>query len=154
MNITKIISDGFNQLKSPTRTILGNLDIKQAFDTVSNHLLVEKIYKTNIHPIYKRWLKNFLRGRRGKVSLRDVKSASRAFKNGVPQGAVLSPLLFNLFLSDLPTPSSPFLNIISYADDIYPLSSHTSLSTASHLLQNYINSIALWANENLLDLSG
>ena len=65
----------------------------------------------------KRWLSCYLPGRQSKVSFRNTTSTGRIVRTGVPQGAVSSPLLFNFYLSNLPTPPAN-VKIVQYADDI------------------------------------
>ena len=119
-NLTQTIAEGFNH-KPPMRSALVTIDISKAFDTIPRHKLMNKILDLPLPPNDTRWLNNFISRRQAQVLLRNSKSSIRNFPNGVPQGAVLSPSLFNLFFNDLPTPSSP-TNVLSYADDLSILS--------------------------------
>ena len=62
------------------------------------------------------------------------------FKTGVPQGGVLSPILFNLYTSDLPQPSTG-VTINTYADDMNPAASHSKYQIAEQRLQPYLQDI-------------
>jgi len=94
------------------------IDISKAFDTVSQNVLMSKILDTDLHPNYERWLAYFISGRQSRVSYNRTLSKTRLFPNGVPQGAVLSPNFFNLFLYELLFPASVGVTIQSYADDL------------------------------------
>ena len=117
-NLTQQITDGINQSK-PQRTLLTTIDISKAFDAIPRRSLINKIHKTNMSNNAKRWLANYLTGRQAYVSFQNKLSKTRNFPNGVSQGSVLSPTLFNLYMHDMPTPA-PHTNtkIASYADDV------------------------------------
>lgn len=104
--IQEIISRGLNQKKPCSRTILVAIDLSRAFDTVSIDLLLEDLLETTISWNVKRWLYNYLNRRQTYVEFRNVTSSHRKMKQGVPQGGVISPTLFNLYMSKMPTPPS------------------------------------------------
>ena len=102
--ITNQIVKGFNQKQPPERTIVVSLDLSKAFDTVNIHNLIHKLQQTNIPNLIKKFVANYIKGRKGYTLYQGSKSKQQQFKTGVPQGGVLSPSLFNLYTSDLPTP--------------------------------------------------
>ena len=152
-HMTQIIHEGLNQSKPAKRTIIAAIDISKAFDTTPRHLLINKILNTHIQPHYKKWLANFLTGRHGKTQYNGKSSTTKRYTDGVPQGAVLSPTLFNLFMHDIPTPTDPSVHLLSYADDITILSQHSKHETAASNLQTYIHSLEDWLNTNRLKVS-
>jgi retron-type reverse transcriptase len=79
-------------------------------------------------------------------------SRKRLIKTGVPQGGVLSPILFNLYLSDLPTPPQG-VKTVTYADDITPLSTHVSIHSTQNQLQPYLDVLHKWTNDNQVKLN-
>ncbi|KAF2348453.1 Reverse transcriptase domain [Trinorchestia longiramus] len=89
-----------------------------------------------------KWLKNYLTGRTASVRLGAVQSEGVPITWGLPQGAVLSPLLFNIMLSDLPVADG--VQLIIYADDITILSKGDSLAEVRACLQRYLDSLAAW----------
>ena len=152
-NLTQTIHEGLNTKKPPKRTLIAAIDISKAFDTVPRHILINKILDTHIHPNFKKWLANFLSGRHGHTIYNSKPSTTRPFTNGVPQGSVLSPSLFNLFMHDIPSPTHPDVHISSYADDLTIISQHPKHETAATHMQQYITTLERWLLDNRMKVS-
>lgn len=92
------------------------LDFSKAFDSVNHRFLLEKLTWFGLHPQLLSWLSAFLHGRTFRVRVGDVTSCTGTAHSGVPQGSVLGPLLFLMFINDL----APLLDDSSYlfADDL------------------------------------
>ncbi len=145
--------EGLNHGKPALRSLVCAIDISKAFDTVPRYVLISKILRSGIPTPYRKWLANFVSGRQGRISWRGVTSKTRMFPNGVPQGAVLSPSLFNLFLADLPSPQVASVSVFSYADDVTILSQHPQVDVAAEHLQNYIHLLEDWLSSNRMAVS-
>ena len=152
-NITQTILEGLNSPKPAYRSILTAIDISKAFDTVPRHLLIHKILNTHIHTNVKKWLANFLSGRHGYTVYNGKSSRTRHYTNGVPQGSVLSPTLFNLYMHDIPSPTQPHTHVLSYADDLTIMAQHPRHETAANNLQEYIHTLEHWLDTNRLKVS-
>jgi retron-type reverse transcriptase len=126
--------------------------MSKAFDNVDLHLLINKLHKTNMNNTLIKFISNYVKGRKGYVIFDNVKSHKLNFKSGVPQGGVLSPTLFNIYMSDLPSPPLN-VDLISYADDLNTLSSHSNIHIAEQNLQPYLDSIHKWTTDNKLELN-
>jgi hypothetical protein len=151
-NIIQPIINGLNHTPYH-KTILIAIDINKAFDTVPRHNLIHKILQSNIPTNTKKWLANFLSGRTAQIQQNGHKSRTINIRNGVPQGAILSPTLFNLYTADLPQPQTPFTRITSYADDLTIATTHKNLATATSITQDYLTQIQTWLVENRMTAS-
>ena len=151
-NIHEKISQGFNKSKPHQRTIIVALDMSKAFDTVNTHTLINKIHKTNIPPTITKFLANYVKGRKAYTVFNNEKSKQSHLKTGVPQGGVLSPILFNIYMSDIPDPPEN-VYLYSYADDITTLSLHNDIQIAQDQLQPYLEKIHKWTIDNNLKLN-
>jgi retron-type reverse transcriptase len=98
-------------------------DLKKAFDTVDHNILLKKLAKIGVSEAALKWFKSYLSDRYQYVSIGSSASNLCSIKIGVPQGSILGPLLFLIYINDLPKISN-LLNFL-YADDTTLLSSHT-----------------------------
>ena len=126
--------------------------MSKAFDTVNVHKLINKIHDTNIPQNIQKFTANYLKDRIAYTLYNNSKSRQRLLKTGVPQSGVLSPVLFNIYMSDIPTPPIQ-VQIESYADDINTLSSNNKIKEAENRLQPHLNDIFNWTQENDLQLN-
>jgi len=119
------------------------LDISQAFDRVWHDGLLFKL-KHFLPSPYFLLIKSYLDNRSFSVRHKNEFSTIQKIKAGVPQGSDLSPILYNIYTSDMPTSNQTLL--ATFADDTAIFASNNDSDTASHNLQLHLNLIESWAN--------
>jgi Reverse transcriptase (RNA-dependent DNA polymerase) len=119
------------------------LDIAKAFDRTSTDGVLFKLSKLGIIGNTLKWIKSFLSGRSAKVRVGNQLSDARTLSQGVPQGAVLSPTLFNVMMSDMPPPPSK-VTTLTYADDVAVYTAQKNKDQAEQTLQLFLDKLYKW----------
>ena len=137
------------------------LDLSKAFDTLDHVILINKLKHYGISGTPLNWICNYLTDRQQFVQYKGTMSNTRPIVTGVPQGSVLGPLLFIIYINDIHCASNKFKSIL-YADDTTLVGSLQSFESQTHpndytTLSNNINKelshISEWLNANKLSLN-
>jgi hypothetical protein len=128
------------------------IDLQKAFDTLDRDILIKKLEKVGMRGKILQILKSYLNDRISFVKLGNTLSDELSCKDGVPQGSVLGPLLFLIYVNDLNDELNNE-NVILFADDIFLLSVHKNYDEMSQNLQLQLDKISLWCSVNEVFIS-
>ena len=133
-------------------TIAVLIDFRKAFDTVDHEILLHKLHHYGIRGIAYDWIKSYLFDRQQHVSYNGVNSSYKTINCGVPQGSILGPLLFIIYINDLSTVSDVLTSIL-FADDTTLVDHDTNLTTLINRFNTELVNIVNWLNANRLSLN-
>ncbi|CAB3980033.1 Hypothetical predicted protein [Paramuricea clavata] len=128
------------------------LDLAKAFDTVDHSLLFEKLASSGLSNDSVNWFKSYLSNRNQLTALANTVSSFKHVPVGVPQGSVLGPLLFLIFVNDLPYCIN-HCEISLYADDTVIYLSSNNACDLEMKLNSDLKYLCRWFNDNLLTLN-
>ena len=115
-------------------TGLSLIDYRKAFDLVDHELLLKKLRVYQLSESSINWFSSYLANRQQKVSINNTTSNCQPITTGVPQGSILGPLLFILFINDLPLHIKNG-NLSIYADNTTHIVSHQDINEISKILK-------------------
>ena len=130
---------------------MASVDFSKAFNSVWHSALFHKLLLLKLPPCFVFWVHSFLSDRRAKVQVGGSRSLSFRIRRGVPQGSVLGPVLFILFVDDV-SKDSRGAHASLYADDLAIWSSSPDPLKASSVVQSSLNVLETWSNLRRLPL--
>lgn len=137
LKILTPIESGFE--RHMTSTVV-TIDTTRAFDSIWHDGLRYKLHNIGLPPPLTRWLSDFIRNRTAHIKINSSLSQPFQIEGGVPQGTVLSPILFNIYVSDIPIPPREGVHIGQFADDIIiTATAHDIRYTNSHVNETLRN---------------
>ena len=121
------------------------MDLKGAFDTIWGKGVISKLVKNNVKGKLIRVLDSYFEKRSIKVLIDNETSSERAISSGTPQGSILSPILFNAMMSDIP--KSDKIDEFVFADDITFACLGSAMSNCRILMQRHLNEFVKWTEQ-------
>ena len=127
------------------------LDLSKAFDTLDHQILFTKLEHYGIRDVALQWIKSYFSCRRQFVQIDQTCSSTQTIKCGVPQGSILGPLFFILYINDLPR-ASKLTEPLLFADDTSIFFSHSNPDYLETVLNNELLNIDVWLRCNKLSI--
>ena len=128
------------------------IDLSKAFDTLDHKILLQKLEHYGIRGQILSWIKSYLKNRKQFVDLEGVKSGLKDITVGVPQGSILGPLLFLIYVNDLPA-SVDLLRPIMFADDTNLVIKGKNLQLLRAIVESELSNLADYFRSNKLKLN-
>ena len=149
MSITEQIKSNFRK-KSFSCGVF--VDLEKAFDTVNHSILISKLKYYGLQEPSISWLSSYLTNRSQQVSLNGQLSTSRPVTCGVPQGSILGPLLFLIYINDM-NKAIKNSTVYHFADDTNLLYSHKNPKTLKKVMNKDLKALYEWLCANRLSLN-
>ena len=148
-----ILIDKFHRAVDNNDFLVGLfIDLSRAFDTVSHDILLQKLSLYGIRGIALQWMKSYLTERYQFVHYESKSSSKSNTEIGVPQGSILGPLLFLIYVNDIQNISNK-LSLIQFADDTSIYVTGNSLPELLSDLENEMELLTDWLKNNKLFLN-
>ena len=145
--------DKINTAVEKNETTIGIfLDLSKAFDTIDHSILLYKLEHYGFRGIVLKWFENYLSNRKQYVSYNSHESQLEDIVCGVPQGSILGPLLFILYVNDI-TYTSNVLDFILFADDTTILYSHENIESKIDVVNAELKEVSNWFKTNKLSVN-
>ena len=150
--LVKSVDDWLSAMDNKCLNVCTFLDVRKAFDCVDHQILLTKLCRLGVERSSLNWFSSFLQGRYQRVSTKVHKSTWFPCMRGVPQGSVLGPLLFSLYINDLPdVVTTGSINI--FADDTCLYTSGYCISDTISSVNKNLDRVHAWFKDNKMELN-
>ena len=152
MAIVDFVDRICNAVENNQQSISLFLDLSKAFDTIDHDILLHKLTYYGFRGKALDWFNSYLSNRKQYVIHNNEKSTLEKLTCGVPQGSILGPLLFILYVNDIVNTSS-VLKFVLFADDTTILYSHEDLVSNINVVNNELKEVTNWFKANRLSVN-
>ena len=128
------------------------IDLSKAFDTINHKILIDKLNAYGIRGTANDWFKSYISNRQQFVQIGDTKSKILPIRCGVPQGSILGPLLFIIYINDI-TKVSKLFDLIMFADDTNLFIKDNDIHSLISKANTELEKISKWFKLNKLSLN-
>ena len=150
--LLKVTEDWLRNMDGGNVIGMATIDLRKAFDTVDHSILLDKLRLNGLDDHTCNWFKSYLSDRVQRTVVNGVESSPQIIKCGVPQGSNLGPLLFMIFINDLPNCLN-HCSVSLYADDTCIYYSDKTLNDIECKLNGDLQNISEWLTINRLALN-
>jgi len=148
LEFTTLVTDGF---AAGMQTDVTYTDFTKAFDRLCQALVCFKLDKIGFAPLLVKWIESYLSHRSQRVIINNVTSRRIEVTSGVPQGSHLGPMLFNLFINDLPSVLR-HCAVFMFADDVKICRSYADPADQA-LIQEDLDRFSEWCRKSCMSLN-
>ena len=149
-----VVNDLLKHIDEGKCSMIILLDLSAAFDTVEHELLFEDLVKIGIDGMALKWFKNYLTSRHFQVAVKNTKSESKPLTKGVPQGSVLGPILFCIYILELAYILHKHgIEFQFYADDTQFYFTIKNVNDTQRLIDEIMLDISKWMSKKRLKLN-
>ena len=148
-----IVVDDWKDLMADKQAVVAIfLNLKRSFETVDRRILLTKLKRISIRGQSIKWFENYLTNRKQRTAIGKATSSPLMVDIGLPQGSVLAPLLFLMYVNDIPKCLSN-CKIVLFADDAHLCNSQLNSIYSVNYVQADLNALYRWLCQNRLKLN-
>ena len=149
-HLSQVIEDAFQEKKVMLSVFI---DLQKAFDSVWKEGILFKLHRSGIKGNMLRWTKAYLHNRKIRVSVNGELGSKVLLRQGVPQGGVLSPTLFIMFINDVVKELPRKVHAALYADDLVLWCAEEFATTAAYRMQEALDKLTSWSKKWCLTIN-